>query len=97
MPDPLETYQSLPSSERQTLDRLAIAVDRAYSSTGRLLWRSFLQGMMSALGAAIGTVVVLSVLGFLFQKLGGPAVLQSLVGQLSQSIAQAQVHTFLGR
>lgn len=97
MPDPSLIYQSLSPDERQTLERLVVAVDRAYSHTGRLLWRSFLQGLMSALGATVGTFLVLGVTGYLFQKLGGPALIQQMISNLSQSIVQAQVHTLLGR
>lgn len=97
MPDLNPAYQSLSPSERQTLERLTVAVERAYSHTGRLLWRAFLQGLMSALGATFGTFLVLGILGFLFQQLGGPAVFQQMITNLSQSIVQAQVHSLLGR
>lgn len=53
------------------LDRLVRAVDKAYHHPGPLIWRGFLIGLASGLGATIGVAIVLGVLGFILRELGG--------------------------
>lgn len=55
----------------QNLDRLVKAIDRAYHHPGPLVWRGFLIGLASGLGATIGVALVLTILGFILRELGG--------------------------
>jgi hypothetical protein len=69
-----------------TLDRLVQAVDRAYNRPWLMLWRSFLQGMMSAIGAVVGTALVVALAGFVFNRLGGLELLRPGVQKLQDMI-----------
>jgi hypothetical protein len=53
------------------LDRLVSAIDKAYHHPGPLVWRGFLVGLASGLGATIGVALVLALLGFILRELGG--------------------------
>ncbi len=55
----------------ESLDRLVRAVDKAYHHPGPLVWRGFLIGLASGLGATIGVALVLALFGFLLRELGG--------------------------
>ncbi|QQG50262.1 MAG: hypothetical protein HZB70_01615 [Candidatus Berkelbacteria bacterium] len=55
----------------ENLDRLVRAIDKAYHHPGPLVWRGFMIGLASGLGATIGVAVVLAILGFLVRELGG--------------------------
>lgn len=55
----------------ENLDRLVKAIDRAYHHPGPLVWRGFLIGLASGLGATIGVALVLAILGFVLRELGG--------------------------
>ncbi len=55
----------------KSLDRLLKAIDRAYHNPGPLVWRGFLIGLASGLGATLGAALVIGSLGFLLRELGG--------------------------
>lgn len=67
----------------KNLDRLVSAIDRAYHHPGPLVWRGFLIGLASGLGATIGVAVVLAIVGFILRELGGVPV----VGQWLQGVS----------
>lgn len=92
MPDP--TFFDSPS-DRETLTRLAATIERAYTKTGVLIWRSFLQGFVSALGAASATVLVLCVAILLFKNLGGPGLVQNFINTISASVVHQQEQTVI--
>lgn len=64
------------TQEEVTLDRLTRSVDRVYNNPGNLMWRSFLAGVMSGLGATIGVALILSIGGYVFSLLGGIELLR---------------------
>jgi hypothetical protein len=78
-----------------TLNKLVVAVDKAYNRIGYMMWRAFLQGVMSALGAAFGTFVILGVLAFLFRELNGISYFHTFVNSLSTTVAQSEKNVFL--
>lgn len=82
-------------SDRETVARLSAAIEHAYTKTGVLIWRSFLQGFVSAIGAACATALVLLAGIYLFKTLGGPALLQSYVASLSDTIVRSQEQSLL--
>lgn len=59
----------------KNLDRLLRAVDKAYHHPGPLVWRGFLIGLASGLGATIGVALVLATFGFILRELGGLPVI----------------------
>ena len=55
----------------ENLDRLVKAIDRAYHHPGPLVWRGFMIGLASGLGATLGVALVLGILGYFLRELGG--------------------------
>jgi|GEM_PF-1226767 len=69
---------ALTPSEKEgmkNLDRLIRAIDKAYHHPAPLIWRGFLIGLASGLGATIGVALVLAALGFMLRELGGVPVI----------------------
>jgi hypothetical protein len=69
-----------------TMHRLMVAVERAYHNPWLLMWRSFLQGFMAALGATIGTALFFTILFYVFQALGGVTLLEPFMKSLQDLI-----------
>lgn len=97
-----DTPESTPHVSDATINRLAAAVEIASRRPWVLIWRSFLQGMMAALGATIGTALFFTMLIWLFQRLGGVELLkpeiqklQDLVPAKYQDGAQSGYHQVL--
>jgi hypothetical protein len=59
-----------------TVRRLVVAVEKAYHRPWLMMWRSFLHGFMTALGATIGTALFFTILIWVFQALGGVDLLR---------------------
>lgn len=74
------------SVKEQKLDYLIAAVDRAYSKPRLMMWRSFLHGFMTALGATVGTALFFTILIWIFQALGGVELLKPGVEKLQNLI-----------
>ncbi|MEK7548324.1 MAG: DUF5665 domain-containing protein [Patescibacteria group bacterium] len=53
------------------IQRLVEAIDRTYHHTGLLVWRGFLIGLASGLGATLGVAIVVAGAGILLRQLGG--------------------------
>lgn len=85
-----QEFQVFQSPDDATVNHLVAALDRAYHRPGLLMWRSFLAGFMSALGATIGTLIILAVTGLVFHQLGGIALFSPLVQKLEQQIVDSQ-------
>ncbi|MEI6477825.1 MAG: hypothetical protein WCO52_02460 [bacterium] len=79
-------FTDFESPHEASVDRLIKAVDRAYHRPWLMMWRSFLQGMMAAVGAMFGTAVVAVGLVYLFQALGGISLLKPFTDSIVQSI-----------
>lgn len=84
MADTPEESQSRPS--QATIERLAIAVELASKRPWVLIWRSFLQGFMTALGATIGAALFFTFLLWLFHHLGGIDLLKPQIEKLQNLI-----------
>ncbi len=57
--------------EQKVLDGLITAIDKAYNHPKQLMWRSFIMGLLSGLGATVGVAIVITLLGFIIRHLGG--------------------------
>ncbi|OGD60885.1 hypothetical protein A3A71_03175 [Candidatus Berkelbacteria bacterium RIFCSPLOWO2_01_FULL_50_28] len=68
------------------VERLITALDRAYHRPGLLVWRGFLIGLASGLGATIGAAIVLALLGFLLREFGGLPVIGNWLNSISNSL-----------
>lgn len=84
MSDTPEANNSRPNNA--TIERLATAVELASKRPWLLMWRSFLQGFMTALGATIGTALFFAVLIWLFHRLGGVDLLKPGIQKLQDLI-----------
>lgn len=91
-----EEFKDFQSPHEASEDRLVEAIDRAYHRPWLMMWRSFLQGVMSGIGAVVGSAIILLLLGFLFNRLGGVNLLKPAIGKLQDTIIQSQVKTLKG-
>lgn len=55
------------------------AVDKVYPSTKKLMIRSFIQGIFTALGATVGLTVVLTILTFVLAQLRVLPILNNVI------------------
>jgi hypothetical protein len=85
-----DEFAEFRSPDDASFDKLVAAIDRAYHRPGLMLWRSFCQGLMSAIGMAIGWILIISVSGYLFQALGGINLLKPWIEKAQQGIISAQ-------
>lgn len=59
------------SKQQKTLEALTAAIEKVYTQPKRMMWRSFLMGLLSGLGATLGVAIVLTLLGYLIHAVGG--------------------------
>ena len=71
-------------TEQNHINRLIRAIDLTYHNPGRLMWRNFLGGLLSGLGATIGVAIVLGILGVLIREFGGLPVVGAWLNDLGQ-------------
>lgn len=50
------------------LEKLLKSLDRVYPSTTQLIWRSFLHGLFTALGATIGLAIIVSIVTYILTQ-----------------------------
>lgn len=72
--------------DRERLDHLAAALDKAYHHPEHLVWRGFLIGLASGLGATIGVALVITLVGFILRQLGGVPFIGEWLNTLSQEL-----------
>lgn len=85
-----DEFAEFRSPDDASFDKLVAAIDRAYHRPWQMLWRSFLQGLMSAIGAAVGWILIITLSGYLFQALGGINLLKPLLQKAQDGISSAQ-------
>jgi len=66
------------------LKALTTAIQQTYGTTRALVWRSFLSGLMSGLGATIGVAIILALIGFLIRHFGGLPVIGQWLGDIGK-------------
>lgn len=74
----------LPSSA--SFDQMVRALDRAYHRPFYLMWRAFLQGMMAAFGAFVGTAIIGLISVYLFNLLGGIQLFKPVIDTINTSV-----------
>ncbi len=74
--------------DEASFDRFILALDRAYHRPWLMMWRAFLHGMMSAIGAAVGAVLIVVLTGYVLNRLGGVELLRPLVNRVQEMIIQ---------
>ena len=80
-------FSDFQSPHEASVDKLVAAIDNAYHRPWMMMWRSFLQGFMAAIGAVIGTAFIGILSVYLFQALGGFSLLKPYVDKLQHSIS----------
>lgn len=71
--------------DQQTpINRLVRAIDSAYHNPGQLMWRNFLGGLFSGLGATIGVAIVVLILGFMIRQFGGLPIIGQWLNELGR-------------
>lgn len=65
-------------------DQLVTVIEKTYHHPGSLMWRSWLVGLMSGLGATLGVAIILAILGFLLRELGGLPVIGDWLNDVSR-------------
>lgn len=56
------------NDEIKKMEKFLRAVDRVSSSTYEMMWKSFLRGVFSGLGATVGVSIVLGIITYLLDK-----------------------------
>lgn len=84
-----EDFTEFADPSTASIERLIRSLDRAYHNPGQLLWRSFLQGMMAAIGAVVGTALIGALSVYLFQILGGFTVVKNSVQNFEKEFIQS--------
>ena len=76
----------VPTDEEKenSINRLIGAIDKAYHNPSQLVWRGFLVGLMSGLGATVGVALVLAIIGLLIRQFGGLPVVGDWLNELGQ-------------
>ena len=90
-PAPAQAPAPVPSPSDARVDQLVQALDRAYNRPRLLMWRAFLQGLMTGVGAALGTLLVAASLTYLIHSAGGIKLIQPLIDKLQESIVNSQI------
>jgi len=86
---PKDEFSDFRSPEQASFDKMVEALDRAYHRPWAMMWRSFLHGLMSAVGAAVGWILIITLSGYLFQALGGIKLLTPLLDKAQEGIDSA--------
>ncbi len=65
---PEESFKDFKHPDDASFDKLVAAIDRAYHRPFRMAMRSFLHGMMTALGATVGAGLVFLLLFYILRS-----------------------------
>lgn len=74
------------SDDQERFDQLVTALDKAYHHPGHLVWRGFLIGLASGLGATIGAALVITLAGFILRQLGGLPFIGDWLNELNRAL-----------
>lgn len=70
--------------KQDKVEQLVIALEKVYQRPGLIMWRGFLLGLFSGLGATIGVALVLGILGMLIRQFGGLPIVGDWLNGLDQ-------------
>lgn len=76
--------------QQKSIDYLVAAIEKAYLKPGQLMWRSFLSGLLSGLGATLGVAIVLALSAFLIHYLGGLPVIGNWISNVGQYLPRGR-------
>jgi len=76
--------------EEKQIDMLITAIDKAYHKTSYLVWRSFLIGLASGLGATLGVALLLGLIGYVLRELGGLPFVGNWINNFSTTLPNWQ-------
>lgn len=86
-------FSAFQSPHEASVDRLVQAVDRAYHRPFLMMWRAFLQGLMTAIGASVGTAIVVLVSIYVFKYSGGPGWLNNSIQKMKDNLLPKDLQT----
>ena len=90
-------FSDFQSPHEASVERLVQALDRAYHRPGLLLWRSFWQGVFTALGAFVGSIAIIGLSSYLFHIYGGfERFVQPGLDKLQKNVLQTQSNAIQG-
>ncbi|MCE9557940.1 MAG: DUF5665 domain-containing protein [Armatimonadetes bacterium] len=90
MTQPTTEETLTPQYRDQKLDQLIQAVDRAYNRPRLMMWRSFVIGVMTALGATVGTAIIFTILIAILNSLGGVELFKPTVDRIQGLVIPKQ-------
>ncbi len=76
MANEAEAPQHSAPTDDKAVSRLVSVMETAYHRPWYMMWRSFLSGLMAALGASVGAALFFTILIWVFQALGGIELLR---------------------
>ena len=90
-----DAFTDFRAPNEASFDKLVKAIDRAYHRPFVMMGRSFLQGLMTSLGATAGFAIVMVILFYVLQSLGGIDYFAPGIHKLQDLIIPASVRTQL--
>lgn len=75
---------------KQQLEGIVHQLEQINKKSGSSVWKSFLSGVLNALGYVVGLAIVIVVLGWVLQKTGLWSVFQQRMQDFSSIIEQAK-------
>lgn len=84
-----ESFIHFSNPNDQTLNRLVLAVEKAYNKPGLLMWRGFCYGFMTAVGATVGTAVIIAISTYAFSFFGGFRYLKDSLSGLGDKVTNS--------
>jgi|GEM_PF-5665080 len=69
LPTHKDEYAAYRHPDDASFDKFVAAIDRAYHRPVQMMWRSFLQGVATALGATVGAGLVLIILFYVLRSI----------------------------
>ena len=91
----VKDFSDFQSPHEASVERLVQAIDKAYHRPGLMLWRSFWQGFMSAIGLSVGYAVVVIILIYVFRSLGGIELLQPFANKIQEMVIPKELRSAL--
>lgn len=84
-------FSDFQSPHEASVDRLVAAIDRAYHRPVLMVWRSFWQGVFTAIGLSVGYALVVIILVYTFHALGGIELLQPSLTKIQEMVIPKQL------
>jgi hypothetical protein len=82
----VESFAEFQNPSAPSIDRLVESLDKAYHHPWLLIWRSFLQGLFYALGAAVGFASIAGAALYFAHINGGISLLNPLIDKVNAMV-----------